>query len=167
MAADAKSLLECQWCQGMITGRDLTKICKTCDTAIHADCWESFDKDCPTSHCGARDGWIDGRGTRKEAAPVPEAEMKGKKCRYCKGDIRATDPTKICNNCSEVLHTFCWQAGRQLCPTPGCAAKSGWSEGRGPQKLVKLPEKKEMPATISSSLGRFLRQLLPGRGGAK
>lgn len=165
MSADEQVLLECQFCQGPITHRDPTKICNTCRTVIHADCWEAFEKACPTSHCGAREGWSDGRGTKKVTALPSEIEEKGKKCKRCRGAIREADATKLCNHCGEVLHTFCWQAAQRLCPTASCGAKAGWSDGKGAAKIgVKLPEQKGVQPTISSSLGRFFRQLLAGSG---
>lgn len=162
-------LLECQWCQYGIRARDRTKICNLCATAIHADCWEAYDKDCPTSHCGAREGWSDGLGNSKATVPLDEDEAKGKKCKRCKGAIRETDVTKICNHCGEVLHTFCWQAGQRLCPTGGCGARDGWVDGKGNVKAgVKLPDRPGSPsATISGKLTGFFRQLLAGGEEAK
>lgn len=165
--SDEEQVFECQWCQYPIRLRDRTKICISCETAIHADCWEAYDKDCPLSHCGAREGWSDGISKQKVTS-TPDSDDKGKKCKRCKGAIRETDATKICNHCAEVLHTFCWQAGQRLCPTAGCGAKQGWSDGKGAVKVgVKLPDAKSGNATISSSLGRLFRNLLSGSEEAK
>ena len=145
--------IECQFCQSLIASKDATKICKNCSTVIHRDCWEAFEQACPTSHCGAREGWTDGYGIKEGIAPELQEQPKDK-CRVCKAQIRPVDNTMICNACDTATHFQCWQMRQKVCPKPKCGGKAGFTEGKGVDKQGAAEE--------PGVLGKFFQKFFGG-----